>query len=140
VTAQPHAQAFLDLLDADNTAPALVVLDGKVPDGQSLPYVLVYFYIGTPDGPVAPDKVSLDFDSDVVELWAYCHNVGGNAMAARIEAGRTRAAVLNRTPVVAGRSCFPIRWREGQPAARDEDTGALYVDQVDVYGFTSVPG
>jgi hypothetical protein len=41
---------------------------------------------------------------------------------------------------VAGRTCYPIRWREGQPAARDEDTGALYVDQVDVYGFTSVPG
>lgn len=140
MTVQAHAQAFLDLLDADNTPPALVVLDGKVPDGQSLPYVLVYFYIATPDGLVAPDKVGLDFDSDVVELWAYCHNVGGNAMAARIEAGRTRAAVLNRTPVVAGRSCFPIRWREGQPAARDEDTGALYIDQVDVYGFTSVPG
>jgi hypothetical protein len=134
-----HAQAFLTLLRADVTPPAVVVLDGLVVGTQSLPYTLVYFYISTPDGLVAPDKVSLDFDSDVIEMWAYCHHVGGNAKSARIQAGRSRAAVLNRTPVVTGRSCWPVRWREGQPGDRNEDTGATYVDLVDVYGFSSVP-
>jgi hypothetical protein len=140
VTIQAHARAVLDLLDADNTAPALVVLDGFVPAGQEPPYVLVYFYVATPDGLTAPDKVSLNFDSSVVDLWAYCHSVGGNAVAARAVATRVRTALLDVTPVVSGRSCFPIRWREGQPAGRDELTGPLIVDQVDVYGFTSVPG
>jgi hypothetical protein len=46
--------------------------------------------------------------------------------------------VLDVTPVVAGRVCFPIRWREGSPPQRDEATGPLVMDVVDVYSFTSV--
>jgi hypothetical protein len=134
-----HALAFLALVRADITPTPVVVLDGKVDGTQALPYTLVYFYLSTPDGLAAPDKVSLDFDSDVIEMWAYCHHVGGSAQAARVQSGRTRAAVLNKTLTISGRSCFPIRWREGQPASRDEATGSTYLDQVDVYGFTSVP-
>jgi hypothetical protein len=43
-----HAQAVLDLLDADNAAPALVFYDGKVPTGVIPPYVVVYFEEATP--------------------------------------------------------------------------------------------
>jgi hypothetical protein len=46
---QTHAQVFLDLLDADNAAPALVVLDGHV-DTEVPPYVLLYFAFHTPSG------------------------------------------------------------------------------------------
>lgn len=139
MTIPAHAKAVLDLLDADNTAPALVVLDGLVPSGQTPPYVLVYFSIGTPSAELAPDKTSLNFDGTAVDLQAYCHSVGGNGAAARAVATRVRNALLNVTPTVAGRSCFPIRWQEGQPPQRDETTGTPVFDQVDVYGFTSLP-
>jgi hypothetical protein len=138
-TTQDHANAVLALLDADNAAPALVFLDGAVPSGQLPPYVLVYLMLQTPDGLAAPDKVSLDFNSDVVDLWVYCHCVGGNAAAARAVSARVRAALLNVTPTIANRVCFPIRWREGNPPQRDESTGVLVQDLVDVYGLITVP-
>ena len=145
MTIDAHAQAFLALLDADNTSPALVVYDGAVPTdpatGKSYPppYVLVYFTVVTPSGEMSADSTSLDMDSDRVVLRAYCHNVGANAQAARMVADRTRAALLNVAPAVAGRQCWPIRQDEGLPAARDESTGTLVMDQVDVYRLESVP-
>jgi hypothetical protein len=145
VTVEAHARAVLDLLDADNDDPPLVVFDGSVPKdpatGKSKPppYVLVYFTVATPSGEMPADSTSLDMDSDRVVLRAYCHNVGANATAARIVAGRTRAALLGVTPSVAGRECWPIRQDEGLPADRDESTGVLVMDQVDVYRLESVP-
>lgn len=142
---QDHADAFLALLAAappTSPAPALAVYDGKVPDVAAPAYALVYFLIQTPDGLAAPDAVNLNFDSDVIDVWAYVHCVGGDpqgARAARAVAGRVRSAVLNKTLTVANRTCFPIRWREGQPPQRNEETGPGVFDQVDVYGFRSVP-
>ena len=138
-TISDHAAAVLGLLDADNASPALVVLDGAVTGTQPLPYVLVYLMLQTPDGLAAPDKVNLNFDSDVVDLWVYCHCVGGNAAAARSVSARVRTALLNVTPTITNRVCFPIRFREGDPPQRDESTGPLVMDQVDVYGLVSVP-
>jgi hypothetical protein len=140
VTLQAHAQAVLTLLDADNTAPALVVLDGNVPVGQLPPYVLCYFMVGTPAADQQPDKADLSYDATAVEVRAYCHSVGGNAAAARAVATRVRTALLNVTPTVAGRACFPIRWQDGLVPQRDESTGTVVFDAVDVYGFTTVPG
>lgn len=145
MTIQAHAQAVLDLLDADNEPPPLVVFDGAVPrdpatgKSRTPPYVLVYFTVSTPSGEMAADSTSLDMDSDRIVLRAYCHSVGGNAQAARIVAGRTRAALLNVTPTIAGRTCWPIRHDEGRPAERDESAGTLVLDQVDVYRLESVP-
>lgn len=136
---QDHADAFLALLAAAAGSPALVVLDGEVPPGTLPPYVLVYFHIETPDGLVEPDKVPFDLDSDVVKARAYVHCVGGTAAAARAVAGRARGALLNVTPEIDGRECFPIRWLEGQPPRRDEETLTPSFDQVDVYGWTSIP-
>jgi hypothetical protein len=140
---QDEADAFLALLAAASGSPALAVYDGSVPDSPEPAYALVYFYIETPDGEAAPDAVSLNFDSDVIDAWAYVHCVGSQpqaARAARAVSGRVRAAVLNKTLTVANRSCFPIRWREGQSPIRDETTGLVVFDQIDVYGWRSVPG
>ncbi len=134
---QAHADAFLNLLRADNQ---LTTHDGAVSKGALPPYVLVYLTFWTPDGELAPDAVPLTFDSDVLEVRGYCHCVGANGTAARAVAQRVRAALLNRRPAIPGRDCAPIRWRDGNPAQRDESTGVLVMDQVDVYGFTSVPG
>lgn len=134
-----HAQAFLALVGTDVGPPALVVLDGKVPDGTLPPYVLVYFAQVTPDAETAPDSTDLTFNSDRVELTAWCHSVGTTQAAARMVASRLRAAVLNRTPGVSGRSCWPTRQVDGQPVQPDETTGPAVFDLVDIYRFASLP-
>lgn len=138
---QDHADAFLALLtDAPGGPPDLVVHDGAVPSGGTPPYALAYVFIETPDGFTAPDKISLTYASTAINARAYVHCVGANAVAARAVAGRVRAAVLDVTLTVAGRSCFPVRWLEGQPPQRNEEIpGTTIFDQVDVYGFSSVP-
>jgi hypothetical protein len=133
---QDHATAFLALLATD---AQLTTYDGAVPATPATQYALVYFYVETPDGLVAPDKVPLTFDSDVINARAYVHCVGSDAIAARAISGRVRARVLNVTLTIANRACFPIRWAEGSPPRRDESTGPLVMDQVDVYGWTSNP-
>lgn len=137
---QDHANAVLALLAADGL---LTTYDGRVPDPPAVPakqYVLVYMSASTPDGTAEPDKVPLSGDSDVLDLSIVCHCVGGDATAARAISGRVRALLLNVRVVISGRACFPIRWREGQPPQRDETTGRLVMDQVDVYGLKTVPG
>jgi hypothetical protein len=136
---QAHAQVFLDLLDADSDAPALVALNGQVQKTQLPPYVVVYFRLHTPAGTEAPEKVSLEATSDVLDAWAYCHSVGGNPTAALAVAGRVRAALLGVEPVIAGRICYPIVHDDSQPTNRDETTGTPVYDHVDVYRFTSQP-
>jgi hypothetical protein len=141
-TIQDHADAFLALLRTAAGSPSLVVFDGEVDSGATAPYALVYLAFETPDGAVEPGKVDLTFNSDVINARAYVHCVGADpqaARAARAVASRVRATVLNKTLTITGRSCFPIRWLEGQPPQRDEDTGPTVMDLVDVYGWTTVP-
>lgn len=135
----PEALAVLALLDADNTAPALVVYDGEVPTGGVPPYVLVYFRFPRPDASQRPDASDLSFDQLVVTTTATVHAVGTSAASARTVAARGAAALLNVTPTVAGRTCSPIRWVDGQDAQRDEQMLTTLFDQVDVYEFTSHP-
>ncbi|MFE7869762.1 hypothetical protein ACFUYE_05355 [Micromonospora humida] len=145
MTVDAHARAVLDLLDAVDDNPPLVVYDGAVPKDSTTgkskppPYVLVYVAVLTPSGEMPADSTSLDMDSDRVVLRAYCHSVGANGQAARMVADRVRAALLGVTPTIAGRDCWPIRHDEGLPADRDESTGLLVMDQVDVYRLESVP-
>lgn len=132
-----HFAAFFALLQAD---PTLNPYDGQVPDSPAQRYSLVYFYVETPDGLVAPDAVALTGDSTVIDGRAYVHSVGVTPASARRQADRVRALVLDAVPVIAGRSCSPIRWREGQPPQRNEEIpGAPVHDFVDVYGWRSVP-
>jgi hypothetical protein len=133
---QLHAQAVLALLDADNTSPALVVLDGKVPTAQLPPYVLVYFSDHDPDD---AESRKLPGASTRHVTRAYCHSVGGDQTAARAVAVRVRTALLDVIPTVAGRVCWPIRREEGQPVQRDEQTGAAVWDKVDLYRVESLP-
>ena len=72
-------------------------------------------------------------------MWAYCHCAGGNQIAARAVAQRVRAALLDVTPTVTGRKCWPIRREAGQLVDRDESTGLLVMDGVSVYRLESVP-
>lgn len=136
---QAHARAYLDLLDADNANPALVVLNSQVKPGEEPPYVLVYFRLHTPSGAEVPQNVSLESTSDVIDAWAYCHSVSLDPYGALGAAGRGRAALLGVTPAIAGRVCYPITHDDSKPVARDERLGQAVFDQVDVYRFRSQP-
>lgn len=137
---QVHAAAVIGLLDADNASPALVVLDGKVEDGDTPPYALVYFRFPRPPADSRPDASDLSFNQLAFTTTATVHSVAGSARAARAVQARVAAALLSVTPTVAGRSCAPIRWVDGQEPQRDEETLLATFDAVDVYEFTSHPG
>lgn len=135
-TLQDHANAVLNLLRAD---ALLTVYDGQV-TGTADHYVLVYTFRQLPGGDLAPDKTPLTGDSITVDMRFYCHCVGADAIASRAVQARVQAALLDVTPTVSGRACFPIRWVEGTQTDRNEETLSLVIDAVDVYGLTSVPG
>lgn len=133
---QEHADAVLQLLRAAPGSPPLQVLpleDGTVPPGVVAPYVRAYIAVERTGG------TDLSGSSDIAVCRAYLHQVGANDVAARAVADRCAAALLDVTPVVPGRACWPIRHEAQQPPARDESTGPMVVDQVDVYVFGSVP-
>lgn len=133
---EDHAAAFLALI----TGTGLTVYDGQVDDDAPSQYVLVYALFETPDGLIAPDATSLTLASTTLDALMYVHQVGITAPSARATAARVRTAVLDQVLVVAGRTCFPVRWREGQPPRRNEEIpGAPVHDQVDVYAWRSIP-
>lgn len=136
---QAHADAMLALLRAD---PELTVCDGEVPTDPATgvriepPYVLVYFADSDPE---QSGSHSLTGESARHVVRAYAHCVGANHVASRAVAQRVRRAWLDVTPVIPGRECWPIRREDGQPADRDETTGRVVIDQVDVYRLESQP-
>lgn len=145
---QAHAQAFLGLLAADVGPPALVVLSGENPRDAATglpsvppPYVLLYIGFHVPGAAEEPDKVSPEqAASQALYAIATCHSVGGNQHAALAIGGRVFAALHGVTPSIAGRGCGPVKRVDGNPVSRDETTGVLVSDLVDVYQFLSLPG
>jgi hypothetical protein len=116
--------------------PALAVYplaDGTVPGNLVPPYVRVYITVNRPDG------TDLSGRSDLAVCRAYLHQVGANDTAARAVAQRCAGVLLDVTPVVSGRECWPIRHEMNQPPERDESTGRLVMDQVDTFTFSSIP-
>lgn len=134
---EEHAAAVLALLRAFVGPPPLLVLDGvnhnpATSKSWPPPYLLTYFDAGNPD-------LSFVGRSHTFQLGITCHSVGVTARAARLVADNTRTALLDVTPTVAGRKCYPIRWDSGVPPQRDESTGSTVFDQVDIYVLRSVP-
>ena len=136
---EPHAVAILDLLRA---VPDLVVYppedgaDGTqiVPTGASPPYVVAYIQVSYVLGPT----IALESSRAVVRIT--CHSVGQTDIAARVVAGLVRGALLDITPVIAGRKSYPVRYDDGQPPRPDESLGHLVISQVDIYRLESLPG
>jgi hypothetical protein len=133
---EDHTDAFIALI----SGAGLTVYDGQVPDDPASQYVLIYDYFLTPDGLTAPDAISLTMASGPLDPQIYVHSVGVTRQSARATAARVRAAVLDQVLTVTGRTCFPVRHRDGQQVRRDEDIpGRPVHDQVDVYGWRSLP-
>jgi len=128
---QALANAGLALLNADPLTPALVVYDGAVPSPTPAPpYVVVYTTV---------DRPSEDLDNSAdgrTRVWVarwICHCVGANAVASRAVAQRVRTQLLDAAPTIVGLSCGKVRQEQTQPPQRDETTGVLVMDAVEVY-------
>lgn len=127
------AQAGLLLLAADD---GLTVFDGKVPDGTSPPYVLVYTTVSWPHGEAGAANAINGLAVSTRTEWN-CHCVGESAAAARAVQMRVRAALLNQRPTVTGRSCGLIQQDEVLAPVRDETIGGLVMDGVSIYSMIS---
>jgi len=127
------AQAGLNLLRAD---AGLTVYDGRVADGATLPYVLVYTTVSWPAGGAGNTITGARITA--VAKWT-CHCVAESASGARIVQQRVRAALLNQTPTVPGRSCGQIKQDEVLAPNRDESTGRLVMDGVSIYSAVCTP-
>lgn len=125
------AQAALTLLVATGIP---VVDDERVPADQASPYYRVYTATERPDD--AAGNALTGLSSMWVTRW-YVHHVAPNDTSARALAMRSRTALLDVRPVVAGRSCGLIRQEAAQPPQRDEHAGPLVIDLVVVYRMTS---
>lgn len=142
---EDHAQLALDLLRAD---VALTVYDGVVPnptlaplepvDAAPTPYVLVYAVVSRP-ADMAGAANTLDGRSATFLVRWYCHCVGASASAARIVAGRVRAALLDVRPTLTGRTCGMIRQDGSMAPQRDESTGRVVMDAVSIYSLVTTP-
>lgn len=129
-----HADAFLDLLDADDN---IELFDGKVPDPTPAPpYVVAYLHMESQKGAIG---TTLEGLSTTVVTRAILHCVGATAAAARAMQFRARATLLDVRPVIAGRVCDLICEESSAPPDRDESTGSLVMDAISVYRFNSFP-
>lgn len=129
-----HADAALSLLAADVGPPPLVTLDGVVPNGTVPPYAVVYTHIERPADHPGNDLGGTS-DTYVVRWYVYC--VGDTARAAIAVGMRVRAALLDVRPVIAGRSCGPIRLDSSAPPTRDESTGRLVMSSLQIWRLTT---
>ena len=128
---QALSQVVFNLLAADNISPALPIYDGQVPNPDpGPPYVLIYTLI---DRPSEDLDNAIDNQSSVWLARWYCHCVGATGSAARAVAQRVRTQLLDAHPTVTGLSCGMVRLEETQTPIRDEKTGTLVMDLVEVY-------
>jgi hypothetical protein len=134
MTAQLHATAVLSLL----AGAGLTCHDGAVPANPTYPYAVLYVNTGT------RESSDLDYASAYQVYDVQVTSVGATAASARIVAAKACAALLDVTPTVTGRSCWPIRLEAAQTAQEDRDvtipgTATHPHYTVDVYRVASVP-
>lgn len=130
-SADPHVQAVVDLLRAAGTPENIAVYVGRSPNEAVSPYWVVY-----PPPPLR-SITSLAHTSDDVDLSIQVSSFGdeweaGNAALVAND------ALIDHVPVVAGRSCWPIRSETSQPVREDVDEADLFV-AVAVYAIRSTP-
>lgn len=107
-----HADALYALLDAD---PVLTTYDHEVPDNPVTPYAVLYVrpgVAGSPNAALGSPDLTMPFQVTAV---------GTDRNEALGAIDRARAAYLEKTPVVAGRSCEPI-WEEASLDVRRDET------------------
>lgn len=124
-----------DQIEVVNTQRSLasvtpvVVYDGKADNLAATPYVVVYpppplRHRGERVGAARLDGQSVHVDMELQVL-----TVGSSRQQAGWAADVVADALLDVTPSVAGRRCWPIRQTYARPASLDVDDPDLYVTQ-----------
>jgi hypothetical protein len=134
---QDHADAFLALIDAEPLLtwyPAESSGANTLPNGAAPPFLTVHFVVDRPLGG------RLTTRSTRMRMRAHCHCVGADDIAARAVSDLLAGAVLDRVPLITGRTCFPIRHETSHPPREDESTGALTATLTEIYRLESLPG
>jgi hypothetical protein len=134
---QDHVDAYLALLRAAADLTVYPAIEGgtkTVPSVASPPYVAAHFAAERPSGG------RLDMRSTRMVVRGYLHCVGASDIAARVVSGKVAAVLLDVRPVIAGRSCAPIRHETSREPRNDESTGALVATLTEVYRLETLPG
>lgn len=125
VNAEDHNEVVKGLIEAAvvGTEGEGKVFDGKAPNLTDPPYWSLY-----PDpGVVGQEPRLLAGPSDHLNLVLMIHAVGTDRWQAGWAADIARDALVGVKPVVAGRSCWPIRQEYAQAAREDVDDPSLYL-------------
>lgn len=134
-----HANAGLDLIRA-LTAPALTVYEGVLPPNVTAlapPWVLVYTAIEWPD---ADENASIVHESSTCITTWYCYCSGTTDTSVLAVTGRVRAALLDVTPTVDGRTCGRISQVSSEPPRPHEGTGTSVLTALSIYELMTRPG
>lgn len=108
-----HFQVFRALL---STLPVSITLyQDDIPETPSFPYAVLRMSTGT------ESAERLCVDSNAADFWAWLTCVGTTGDSARVVARETRARLVDARPVVAGRTCTPIRKESSLTIQPDRD-------------------
>lgn len=125
-----HALGVKAMLEAE---PLLTVFAKKVTNLTTPPYVRLY---------VSLDRETAEAlcgTSDTSYFRVTTHSVGQDDEGAWMVADLVRARLLDLAPTVAGWSSSRINHEAGVEPRPDESTGALVLDAIDVWTFSSTP-
>lgn len=130
---EDHAQAFLAPLAANPNLTHVfdTIVTSPTPDP---PYTLLYISVSWPRDAIG---TSLTAQQVTITATANVHCAGLTPAAARAVQMQVRSTLLNLRPVIAGRSCSPIKQDDSQVPVRDETTGRPVYDAVSAYSFMS---
>jgi hypothetical protein len=128
-----HAAVLQAMLEAQG----LTVYPTGAPDDAVEPYAVLWTDAGFRTG------TKLCVGSDRADFLASVVSVGTTAEQAQWVAEKAFAALLDQTPIVAGRSCDPITHDSTDPVHRDPDPvapgGSIVYEQIDVFKLTTWP-
>lgn len=135
----PETDAVITVL----STAALLVGDGIRPPGggfpgddasqEFVPYCVVYPGVTARiDGPESDPDADTDTEYQVT-------SVGVTRAQAAFVADKARHALLEHSPIVAGRDVLLVEWSMGRPAERDDDVTPPLFYAIDIYTLTTTP-
>lgn len=130
--ADPHVRAVKALLDAGVAGTAIAVHEGKAPNQAATPYLVLY------GDPGFEDENDLTNASVLLSMTVLVRAVGSTAREALGAADVAKAALLDTTPTVDGRSCWPIRSGTSQPVRQESEDPDLFA-AVKTFSLQSIP-
>lgn len=134
-------RVLLEPLTAPPSSTPVIVGDlddaGKASTAGVLP-VTPYVMVRPDSFPMVSDRLAQWSANVNGRLYVTC--VGGTVAEAQWAQERTRDLLLDKRPVVAGRSVAPLALVDGQPLQSDRDTTPPLLFVVDVYRYSTFPG